>query len=342
MANWHPGRQALICTYCGTVSPATLATDGSLVKEHDLVAALRRLPDDRKGWEGERVSVKCQSCQAISLFDPTRVAQNCEFCGSPKIIPQTAARAPIVPESVLPFKVAESDIRESVRRWYGGRWFAPNRLKSAALTDTVHGIYIPYWTFDARVTARWTAEAGYYYYETVRRGGKTQRVRKVRWEHASGSLKHFFDDHLIPATKGVHENLLRQVEPFPTYTVEPYDQGYVSGWVVEQYQIDLVAAADRARNPWTTVSARSARRRCLAIRSAICDVEADYTSQTFKHILVPVWLVAYNYGAKAFQVVVNGSTGRLAGEYPLSWVKIFLVALAAFLVFLIFVYLDQS
>ena len=64
-------------------------------------------------------------------------------------------------------KLGGSDqVRDSLRRWYGSRWFAPNMLKTAALTDTAKGLYIPYWTFDAQVHADWTAESGYYYYET--------------------------------------------------------------------------------------------------------------------------------------------------------------------------------
>ena len=55
---------------------------------------------------------------------------------------------------------------DAVRKWYGGVWFAPNRLKKAALTDTVKGMYLPYWTFDSRVHCGWEAEAGYYYYTT--------------------------------------------------------------------------------------------------------------------------------------------------------------------------------
>ena len=159
--------------------------------------------------------MQCQSCKAISLFDPKRVAQRCEFCGSPSIVPYTATRSPIHPESVLPFKVSESQVREQVRGWYRSRWFAPNKLKTAALTDTVHGLYVPYWTFDAQVAAQWTAEAGHYYYETVRRGGKTEQVRKIRWEPAAGSLDHFFDDELVPATKGVDAKLLNRSERFP-------------------------------------------------------------------------------------------------------------------------------
>ena len=57
-------------------------------------------------------------------------------------------------------------------------------------------------------------------------------------------------------------------------------------------------------------------------------VEADYSGQTFKHILVPIWLLTYDYGARNFQVVINGYTGPIAGKYPKSWVKITLAVLA--------------
>ncbi len=48
-AHWNPAKQALVCPYCGTVSPMELASDGSLVKEHDLALALRAIPDSLRG-----------------------------------------------------------------------------------------------------------------------------------------------------------------------------------------------------------------------------------------------------------------------------------------------------
>jgi hypothetical protein len=340
-ANWNAAKQALVCPYCGTVSPTELAADGSIVREHDLVAALRALPADRKGWDSGRVSVQCQSCRAISLFDAKHVAKNCEFCGSPAIVPQEAARSPIVPESLLPFQVAETKVREDVRHWYGSRWFAPNRLRKAALTDQVHGLYIPYWTFDAQVSARWTAEAGYYYYETVMRGNKTERVRKVRWEPAAGALDHFFDDELVSATQGVQPALLKKVEPFPTDALVPYDAGYVSGWVVEQYQIDLVAAADHARQSMDMQLRSLCSQQVPGDTQRNLRVDANYSGQTFKHVLVPIWLVAYTYGSRVFQVLVNGYTGRMSGNYPYSWIKIALAVLAALIVVVILASLDK-
>ncbi|MBX3746781.1 MAG: zinc ribbon domain-containing protein [Verrucomicrobiae bacterium] len=333
-ARWDAGRQLLVCPYCSTVSPARLGADGQWVGENDLVEALRQLTPDQRGWQASTKSVQCRNCHAISVFEARRVAQRCDFCGSPSIVAVEAQRAPIRPSGVLPFQVPVDAVREQMRVWYASRWFAPNRLRSRALTDTVHGVYLPYWTFDAQVMARWSAEAGHYYYETqtyrdANGNRQTRQVRRIRWVPSSGRLSHFFDDEPVPATKGVRTDLLRGIEPFPTKTeLKPYDAGYLAGWVVEQYQIDLVAAARKARE------AMDAKARGLCAAQVPGDthrnlrVQADYSSQTFKHLLVPVWLLNYQFGRTTYQVLVNGSTGRIAGDRPYSWVKIVLTILA--------------
>lgn len=334
-ARWDPAQMSLVCPYCSTVSPAKLAEDGSLIEENDLVATLRGLRADQRGWQAETRSVRCQNCNAISVFDPRRVAQRCDFCGSPSIVPMEEQQAPIRPASLLPFTVPEQLVREQMRRWYRTRWFAPNRLKSGAITDTVKGVYLPYWTFDAQVAAQWTAESGYYYYETeTYRDGQgnlqTRQVQRIRWEWSSGSLDHFFDDELVPASKGVRGDLLAKIEPFPTTTdLKPYDPGYVSGWVVEQYQLDLVAAAKRSRQVMDGKVRSMCASQVPGDTHRNLDVKADYSAQTFKHILTPVWLLSYVYGRRSYQVVVNGCTSAIAGDRPYSWIKITLAVLAA-------------
>ena len=134
-------------------------------------------------------------------------------------------------------------------------------------------------------------------------------MRRSNWTPASGALTHAFDDELVCASVGVDAGKLRRIEPFPTATLVPYDPGYLAGWTVERYQIDLVAAA------------RALARRDERRASALCGqqvpgdthrnlvVDATFTDQTFKHILAPVWLMTYVYHAKSYQVVVNGVTG---------------------------------
>jgi hypothetical protein len=332
-AEWNPAKQKLVCTFCGTESPYQVDRDTGKVVELDLVKALRELPGEQRGWEAERRSVQCRSCKAVMVFDAARVGQNCEFCGSPALVAYDEIKAPIRPIGLLPFRVAQASVRDAIRRWWAGKWFAPNRLKKAALVDTVHSVYVPYWTFDAKVHCAWEAEAGHYYYvneEHRDNQGRRQvrKVRKVRWEAAAGEIDHFFDDQPVPGTRGVDAGLLRQVEPFPTNELVPYDTGYLSGHVVEHYQVVLVDAYKQSQDAMhrkleelCAAQVPGDTYRNLRIRPA-------YSGQTFKHILLPLWLLTYTYGAKAFQVVVNGYTGRMAGHYPKSAWKIFLVTMA--------------
>lgn len=346
-AQWNAAKQALVCPYCGTTAPVKLDSSGAIIEEHDLVAALRSIPEELRGWQREKVSVKCQSCQAISVFEPNRVGQRCEFCGSTQLLPYEQIKAPIRPESLLPFKISEPQVRDSIRQWYASRWFAPDRLKSAAHMDTIHGLYIPYWTFDAQVAADWTAESGYYYYETETyedSDGRTQtrQVQHTRWQYSGGHVDHFFDDELVPASIGVPGDLLRKVEPFPTQELVPYDAGFLAGWVVEQYQIDLVAGAQRARESMDSKIQELCAREVPGDTYRNLEVGCDYSGQTFKHILVPIWLLSYQYGAQNYPVVVNAYTGQIAGKHPLSWIKILFAVLALLVVIALVVIYCQS
>lgn len=348
-AEWNAAKQALACPYCGTVVPWTDGETplGAAIVEHDLEKALSSMGEDERGLKAEKKSVRCESCRAISIFDSDRAAQRCDFCGSPSIVPAESLIDVITPESVLPTVIPSTKVRDDLRKWYQSRWFAPNKLKRAAMTDTLHGIYLPYWTFDAHVDAKWTAQSGYHYYETQTyrdSNGKTatRQVRKTRWRPSSGSLAHFFDDDLVPGTVGVHAQLLRKVEPFPTTKeLKAYDPAYVRGWTVERYQVDLRQASQISKQQMDETIRKLCARDVPGDTHRDLQVYSNYQGRTFKHILVPVWLVTYTYGTKSFQVVVNGYTGKMAGEHPLSWVKITFAVLGALLLVLLIVYLNQ-
>lgn len=348
---WNAKAQALKCPYCGTTAPWSEATHeelGRAVVEQDLAEALRN-PASGRGWgTDERYEVQCQNCRAISVFLNKTAAQRCDFCGSPAIVAHEERNDAITPQSILPFQISDGQVRDRIRQWYGSRWFAPSKLKTAALTDTLHGIYLPYWTFDAHADAQWQAEAGYYYYRTeaYRDADGTQQtreVRHVRWESASGQLQHFFDDALVPGTVGVQPDLLRQVEPFPTTTdLKPYTPEFVRGWTVERYQVDLSKAAQLNEQDMDGQLRSLCARQVPGDTMRNLQVQRQYTGRTFKHTLVPVWLVGYTYGRTTYQIVANGYTGQIAGERPYSWVKISFAVLCTVLLLVIVLGLSQN
>lgn len=343
-AEWNPAKQALVCPSCGTTAPGKLDTDTGLIREIDLVQALRELPEEERGWLTERRNVRCRSCHAISVLDPGRVGQRCDFCGSPELLDYEEIKAPIRPQAVLPFKVDHDQAREALRRWCAGRWLAPRGFKDRARFDRIRGIYLPYWTFDARVHCRWTADSGTYHYtnESYRdRGGRTRtrRVRHVRWQSSAGELDHVFDDAPIPGTRGMDRGLLKRLEPFATANLAPYSTAYLSGFVVEHYQVVLIEAAQSAREAMNEQLRELCGRQVPGDTFRNLQIEPEYSGQTFKHILLPFWLLAYVHGGKSYQAIVEGHTGRIAGHYPKSVWKVGLLVLLAALVGLVLLWL---
>ncbi len=86
--------------------------------------------------------------------------------------------------------------------------------------------------------------------------------------------------------------------------------------MVEHYQVVLLDAAKASEEPMV----QKLRELCAAqirgdtYRNLV--IHPTFSARTFKHILVPVWLLTYTYGPKVYQVLVNGHTGRMAGQYP--------------------------
>jgi hypothetical protein len=344
-AEWDPASQKLRCPFCGTESPYHFDRDQGKVVELDLAKALRELPDDERGWQTERRSVQCQACRAVMVFDPARVGQNCEFCGSPALVDYQELRAPIRPQGLLPFRIDASRVRDDIRRWWKTRWFAPGRLAIASLVDTIKSLYIPYWTFDAKVHCPWTAEAGYYYYVSVPgRDSKGRPImrqeRRVRWEPAAGVVDTAFDDEAVPGTQGLPLDLLKNIEPFPTREVVKYDTAFLSGHVVEHYQMVLFDAAQRSLDQIHAKLIAMCSQQVPGDTQRNLQIAPEYSDRTFKHVLVPVWLLTYDYRAKPYQVIVNGYTGAIAGRRPYSRWKIAFAILLAILIGLIVLWLN--
>ena len=346
-AEWNPARQMLVCGFCGTASPFTVDEATGAFVEHDLAKALRELPDEARGWLAEKRTVQCQSCKAVSVFDAGRAGQNCGFCGSAALLDYQEIKAPIRPQGLLPFKVETGAVRETVRQWVKGRWLAPSNLGVKALVDRLHGLYVPYWTFDAKAVCPWEADAGRYYYTTEhyrdnQGRSQTRQVRHVRWEAASGVVEHFFDDQCVPGTQGLRHDLLEKIEPFPTTDLLNYDTAYLSGFVVEHYQVVLLHAAEQSRSSMMITLRQMASDQVPGDTQRNLEIHPTYSNETFKHILVPVWVLAFSYRSKIYQVLVNGYSGKIAGDYPLSAWKIFLLIVVVLIVAVIFIALSQE
>jgi ribosomal protein S27E len=327
---FDPESGKLKCPYCS--STVDVPQEGlPAISEHPLQQYMGAALQQQLGRMSEQaLEVTCSGCGASVVFEPPEMAGACSFCGGNIVTQPKAADPLIAPDGVLPFAVKNADANSRVKAWIDTRWFAPSALKRIARPEGIHGVYLPFWTFDAETESQYTGERGEYYYvtetywanENGRQVQRTRQVRHTRWTPAAGRVEVGFDDILIVGSTAVARERLNELEPWDLAALKPYEPGYLSGFQAQRYQVDLPAGLQDAHEVMAD-SIRSAVHRDIGgDEQRVHSVNTGYFEETFKHLLLPVWIGAYRFQEKVYQVVVNARTGEVQGERPWSGWKI--------------------
>ena len=348
---FEPKGGSLVCPYCGR-SEQIVPAAGS-VEERSYEEYLRAREGQLTTMAPAALEVRCETCGATVTFTPPQVAGDCDFCGG-KIVAQPKSADPLLaPEGVLPFRVSQDDATDSIRRWLSSLWFAPSALKKMASHEGVGGVYIPFWTYDAHTTTSYTGQRGEHYYVTETyterdaQGNnvtKTRQVRHTRWHPASGTVSRWFDDMLVPATKSLPPARLSALEPWDMGALTTYEPAYLSGYKAQRYQVGLEEGFELAKSAAEPAIREDVRRDIGGDEQRIDQLTTHYSAITFKHLLLPIYVGAYRFRDRVFQVVVNGRTGEVQGERPYSVWKIllFVLAIVAIIVTLALIFGGQS
>ena len=346
---FEPGDGFLTCPYCGH-KEAIPESEGE-VQERAFERHLQVRPEQMGQLAANALEVQCQSCGAKSIFTPPEVAGRCEFCGV-QIVAQPKSADPIIaPGGLLPFRVTQQQASSELSQWLSSRWFAPSNLKHFAERQAIHGIYIPYWTYDTNTTTDYTGQRGEHYYETEtyyerdaqgNQQRRTRQVRRTRWYSASGTVTASFDDVLVSGTHSLPPDRLAALEPWDLEQLRTYDPAFLSGFKAQRYQVDLQQGFEFAKQLIAPEIERGVRNDIGGDEQRIDELSTDYFDITFKHLLLPVYAGAYRYNGKLFQILVNGRTGEIQGERPYSVVKIGLLVIAILLIILVIILVAQN
>ncbi len=292
-------------------------------------------------------ATSCPSCGAVVEFQDSDHATECPFCATPVVV-DTGTQRHIKPQALVPFALTENQARSKMIAWMGSLWFAPNTLLEYARKGrALNGVYVPFWTFDADTRSRYSGARGDHYYETRtvtvnvngRNEQRQEQVRRTRWTPVSGHVARAFDDVLVMAAQSLPPRLGNELTPWDLGALQPYAPDYLSGFRAEGYTVTLAAGYDTAQDQMRNVIRGDARRDIGGDEQRVDTVDTDWSDETFKHILLPVWMAAYKYNGKSYRFVVNGQTGEVQGERPWSAWKIGFAVLAVVAVVLAGIYL---
>jgi uncharacterized CHY-type Zn-finger protein len=302
-------KAALSCDYCGHQSTSFLAPAGDdTVDEHDFLATL---PTERgHTWElplARRLT--CQGCGASFTLPPAQSTASCPFCQSAHVAEAARGAELIAPEAVIPFGTDVEAVTGILQGWLAERGRGPADLALRAVLLTPKPVYLPFWTFNVlgQVTWRGTLAAEY--------GEQPKPV--------SGAEPVWLDNFLVPSTHTLPRKVLADLNDFDLSALAAYSPDLLADWPVEVYQIPLGDASLVAHEHAYDEAMEAVRKGFMpgqTIHGLSCD-SSGLVVDSFKLVLLPVWVASYRYAAKSYPVVVNGQRGTVHGQRPQSGLR---------------------
>lgn len=317
--------QKLRCPHCGSIEEIVHSAgaavierpfDASVIAGHGRIAgAETHLADEKE--------IVCQYCGGRTTFVGTLTATKCPYCATP-IQRTDVHEAPdrLVVDGVLPFQITERAASELLDQWVKKRWFAPNEFKKYATQGSFSSVYSAYFTFDADATTDYRGERGVTRTRTVRQGNETKTVVETDWYPKSGRVHNTFDDVTVLANTGFDAKYVGQLEPWPTASLQPFSRDFMAGHLAKSYDRDIETCFGDARQRMEQEIDSTVRRDIGGDKQRVHHKNTQWSNLTYKHVLLPIWLLTVMYEGRAWQVFMNGATGEIHGERPWSKIKI--------------------
>ena len=300
-------KRSLACDYCGNrLHEFQAIQQGALVSEQDFTAALATAKGHRWELPVER-ALKCEGCGATFAIPPLQVSGQCPFCGSAHVITANTGEL-IEPEGILPFQLDVDSAGKCIRRWLDTLKFRPSDLDARSAIAQPRKVFLPFWTFDLGGTMNWNAQ--------VEEGYGNNKV----WVPRTGIYLVYHDDLLIPATRAVPKDVLDDLVEYDTKALVAFAAELLSDTAAEIYQIPLVDASLVARQQALHTGQIYVHSNDLAgenYRDFFMN-SGGMIIESYKLVLLPVWITSYRYKNEPYLVAVNGQSGKVAGRVPRS------------------------
>ncbi len=316
----------LTCAHCGYTQAPSKGVVGKRADEFEFtVETMQRAA---QGWGEARKEMACQNCGALTSLPVENLTHTCSFCGSNKVIQREAPQDVLRPRFLVPFKLEAQACGDIARQWLGSSWMTPPSLQKAASLAQFAPIYLPFWTFDAITSADWKAEVGHTETRRYFEDGEWKERSETVWRWESGHVRLTIDDLLVTGSSRLSALLLGKILDFDLRALAPYEPSYLAGMQAQSYDVPLEQAWEIGRQKMREKTRRACIDQASTSQVRNLSMSLDFAEESWRYILLPVYLNTYTYEGKPYQVMVNGQSGSIAGQRPVDWTRVWL-AIAA-------------
>jgi len=273
---------------------------------------------DAQEWEQKELddlsTGSCPSCGAELLGDKNTASMVCPNCGNTQIVLRRLTGL-LKPEYLIPFKLDKKVAVAALKDFYKDKKLLPNSFKDENRVNSIQGVYLPFWLFDANANGRicykgakvksWS-DASYNY-------TKTDYYSIVR----DGNLQ--FKKIPVDGSEKMDDDYMDAIEPFDYTQMNEFQTAYLSGYLTEKYDVDAEKSKERAvKRIKGSMEAEFAK--SVTGYSSVTTQSSTISVQEGKvsYSLFPVWVLNTKYNKENYLFLMNGQTGRLIGRLPVD------------------------
>ena len=318
------------CFYCdSTFTEAEIKelfkdNEGMKLDENETPLTEEQRADEE--FSGQSALYSCPNCGAGVICDSLTASTRCVFCHTPVILSGRLS-GEYKPNVIIPFQTTREHAESSFKEYIKGKFLLPKGFKSEAQIQNISALYVPYWLKSGITDAHMEAEG-----KIIRtwRSGDTQytntKVFRVEREAEMAFIR-------VPCdgSKRIDDSLMESIEPFNYSGLKPFSMSYLSGKAAEKYDVTKEEAAQRIDQRIRQAAEETLKASAVGYNSVtIKNSGVNFRKEAYVYALLPVWFLNYNYHGKDYAFVMNGQTGTMFGELPVSRIKLFLFGAGIF------------
>lgn len=275
-------------------------------------------PEIDSGEEQENQQFTCPSCGGTIITDKNTVATYCIYCQNPTVIAGRLTNDQR-PSLIIPFKVTKAAASEKLLAIMSKRPFMPSIFKQRVKEGEFHGLYVPYWLFDATLDSHITGT-----------GKKVTRWEDSDYEYTKTDIYDVVRAGVIryngvPAdgSQRLEDREMQCIEPFDYGEMKSFDMGYLSGHFAEGYDVGSEDAFGTAYNRMTAATESALISTTDYSSFSTTSRDHKYSDTETRYAMMPVWIYSVKYGEKIYRFLINGQSGKITGNLPVSVGKVF-------------------
>ena len=322
---FDPNEQDLICDFC-----MSKFTEEELEKEENSKKSEEK-ERQRKEFDDSVKEYYCDSCGAAVIADNNTAADFCYYCHHPLILGHKLS-GNLRPTKIVPFKFNRNEAKDKFIQYAKKKWFLPRDYISSGSIEKITGVYYPFWVTDADTDSEmqgigknirtWMA-GDYRYTETT-----TYAV------YRRGRLH--FEDITTSAISTEDKKMIEGILPYPVEDYTDFSMPYLQGYFAKKRDIERESLSGEVKSRMNSYANTLLTRTTNYSVMDVNHLDVSILHSHWEYSLMPIWILTYKKKHETkknkdrmYIYAMNGSTGKVYGELPVSIPKLLLASLGA-------------